>query len=137
MRQGPMPSSRLLPAPAVCIRFVLRLLAIISVWLVVVGLGMGFFFAPRGSEAQPSYYDLIGFGCALAMAGAVAAIVAVGLAGKRRWAVKIALAVGMMAAAAAALAYLALWVTPWTVRSRMDAWAFLRLRRDVPRWGEA
>ena len=40
------------------------------------------------------------------------------------------------AMAGAAIAYLALWVNPGIVRSRMDAWSFLRLRRDVPRWGE-
>jgi hypothetical protein len=132
-----MPSSRLLPVPAVAVRYLARLLAIVAVWSVVVGLGMGIFFAPRGTEAQPAYYDLIGFGCALALAGAAAAIVAVGLAGRWRWSVEIALAVMLMAVAGAALAYLALWVNPWTVRSRMDAWSFLRLRRDLPRWAEA
>ena len=132
-----MSSSRLLPVQAVSSRFLLRLLAIVLVWSVVVGLGTGFFFAPRGTEAQPSYYDLIGFGCSLDLAGVVAAIVAVGLAGKRRWAVEIALAVALTAVAAVTLAYLALWVAPWTVRSRMDAWSFLRLREDVLRWGEA
>ncbi|HZW33871.1 MAG TPA: hypothetical protein VFF52_24325 [Isosphaeraceae bacterium] len=132
-----MSSVRLLRVHLDSIRFLLRLLAIILVWSIVVGLGTAFFFAPRGTEAQPSYFDLIGFGCAIAIAGAAAAIVAVGLAGKRRWAVEIALAVALTAAAAVALAYLALWFAPWTVRSRMDAWSFLRLREDVLHWGEA
>jgi hypothetical protein len=114
-----------------------RLLAILVIWSLVVGLGTGVFFAPRGTEAQPTSNDVMGFGCALALAGAVAAAVAVGLAGKKRWAVEIALVVAMVAATGATLAYLALWVAPMTVRSRMDAWSFLRLRQDVPRWGEA
>jgi hypothetical protein len=114
-----------------------RLLAILVIWFLVAGLGTGFFFAPRGVEAQPVANDLIGFACSLALAGVVASAVAVGLAGRRRWTLEIALAVVLMAAAAAVLAYLALWVFPWTVRSRMDAWSFLGLRRDVPRWGQA
>jgi hypothetical protein len=132
-----MSSSPRLPIPAVSIRSLARLLAILVIWSLVVGLGTGLFFAPRGSETQPTSNDLIGFGCALAIAGAVAAAVAVGLAGKKRWAVEIALVVVLMAAAGAALAYFAFWVAPMTVRSRMDAWSFLRLRQDVPRWGEA
>jgi hypothetical protein len=102
-----------------------------------VGLGAGFFFAPRGSEAQPEYSDLIGFGCAMAIASVVAALVVVGLEGKRKWAVESALAVALLIAVSIPIAYVLLWVEPWTLRNRMDAWSFLRLRRDVPRWGEA
>ncbi len=127
--------SRCFSVESVVIR-VARLLAILSVWSVVVALGMGLFFAPRGSEVQPTYYDLIGFGCAFAIAGAVAASVALTLSGKRKWAVELALAVVMPTAATAVLAALALWVAPMTVRSRMDAWSFLRLQEDVLEWGE-
>jgi hypothetical protein len=118
-------------------RFLARLLAILSIWSVVVGLGTGLFFAPRGSEAQPTDHDLIGFGCSMAIASVVAAMVAVGMVGKRRWAVEIALAVALLIVVSVPIAYVLLWVDPWTLRNRMDAWSFLRLRRDVPRWGEA
>jgi hypothetical protein len=127
----------MIPAPAVSLRFLARLLAILLIWSVVVGLGTGLFFAPRGWEAQPSYDDLIGFGSSLAIASVVAAIVVVGLAGKRRWAVEIALAVALLIAVAVPLGSILLWVDPWTLRNRMDAWSFLRLRQDVPRWVEA
>jgi len=129
-------SSRSLSLESAVIR-VARLLAILSAWSVVVVLGLGYFFAPRGSEAQPTYYDLIGFGCAFAIAGTVAASVALALGGKRKWAVELALAVALTMAATAVLARLALWEAPWTIRSRMDTWSFLRLREDVLRWGEA
>ena len=115
---------------------VARLLAILSIWSVVVALGMGYFFAPRGVEAQPTYYDLIGFGCAFAIAGTVAASVALAPGGKRKWGVEIVLAVALTMAATAVLAALALWVAPGPIRSRMDLWAFLRLRDDVLSWGE-
>jgi hypothetical protein len=115
---------------------VARLLAILSVWSVVVALAMGYFFSPRGVEVQPAYYDLIGFGCAFAIAGTVATSVALALGGKRKWAVELALAVVLAISVAVVLAALALWVAPMTVRSRMDTWSFLRLREDVLRWGE-
>ena len=82
---------------------------------------------------RPTLGDLFGFGCAFTIAGAVAASVVLVLGGKRRWAVEIALAVGLTIATTAVLAYLALWAAPWTVRSRMDAWSFLRLQRGRPR----
>jgi hypothetical protein len=128
--------SRGLSVESVAIR-VTRLLAILAVWSIVVALGMGYFFSPIGVEARPSYNDLVGFGCAFAIAGAVAASVALALGGKRKWAVEIALAVALTMVATAVLAALALWVAPMTVRSRMDAWSFLRLQQDVLRWGEA
>ncbi len=129
-------SSRCLSVESIAIH-VARLLAILSVWSVVVALGMGYFFSPVGVETQPSYNDLIGFGCAFAITGAVAASVAMALGGKRKWAVELALAVVLTIVSTAVLAVLALWVAPMTVRSRMDAWSFLRLQQDALHWGEA
>jgi hypothetical protein len=128
--------SRSLSVETVTIR-VARLLAIISVWSVVMALGMSYFFSPIGAVAEPTFGDLIGFGYAFTVTGAVTASVALVLGGKRWWAVEIALAVGLMMATTAVLAYLALWAAPWTVRSRMDAWSFLRLRENVLNCGEA
>src|SRR5215472_11879307 len=116
-----MSGSRSLSIESVAIR-VARLLAIISAWSVAMALGMGYFFSPIGAVPQPTAGDLIGFGYAFTIAGAVAAAVALVREGKRSWAVEIALAVALMMATTAVLAYLALWAAPWTVRSRMDAW---------------
>lgn len=116
---------------------VARLLAIISAWSVVLAPAMGFFFSPIGAVEQPSSFELLDFACAFTIAGAAAAAVALALAGKRWWAVEIALALGLAIAMTAVLAYLALWAAPWTVRSRMDAWSFLRLQDDVRLCGQA
>src|SRR4051794_24715732 len=110
-----------------------RLLAIITAWSVAVALVMVYYFSPIGAVSVPDFSDLIEFGCAFTITGAAAAAVVLVLGGKGWWAVEIALAFGLMMATAAVLAHLALWAAPWTVRSRMDAWSFLRLRQDVPR----
>jgi hypothetical protein len=101
------------------IRSGLELLAILFVWLVVVGSGTACFFAPRGSEAQPTYSDVIGFGCSLAIAGAVATSVAFALGGRTRWAGQVLLAIALATATATALAYLLLWVDPLPLRGHL------------------
>ena len=110
---------------------VARPLLIIAVWCGVLALGMRFFFSPIGAVAEPTFGDLIGFGFGFTITGLVAASVAVAVAGRWQWAVEIALAAGVMMAALAVLAYLALWGAPWTLRSRMDTWSFLRLQQEV------
>lgn len=132
-----MSSAQRIPVVTPRLRRLARMLGIILAWSLAVAFGTACFFAPRGQEAQPTSSDLVGFATPLGLAGAVAAATAVGLAGRRRWAVEIALAVALMAGTTAVLASFALWVAPWSVRSRMDAWSFLRLRQDVLRWGEA
>jgi hypothetical protein len=131
-----MPGSRSPSVESALIR-VARPLAIISVWSVAMSLIMGYFFSPMGAVEQPAFHDLIEFGCAFTITGAVAGSVALVLAGKKWWALEILMAVGLTMATTAVLAYLALWVAPWTVRSRMDAWSFLRLQQEVLLCGEA
>ena len=79
-----MSGPRSLSVESVAIR-VARPLAIMSVWSVAVALVMGYFFSPIGAVAQPTFFDLIGFGCAFTITGAVAASVALVLGGKE-WA---------------------------------------------------
>ena len=116
---------------------VARPLLIVAVWCGVLALGMSYFFSPIGAVAEPTFGDLIGFGFGFTITGLLAASVALAVAGKRKWAVEIALAVGVTMAMVAVLAYLALWGAPWTLRSRMDAWSFLRLQQEVRYSGEA
>jgi hypothetical protein len=130
-----MPNPRTLPAVWGLLRASARLLAIVAVWLVVVGVATGCFFMPRGSEAQPGFNDLTGFACSAAVAGAVSATVALGIGGKLRWAGQVVLAVSLTVAALAGLAYVSLWVSPWAVRSRINGTSFVQLRQLVPLWG--
>lgn len=116
---------------------VAQLLAIIVVWSAVLALGMGYFFSPIGTVEHPTTNDLVGFGCAFTTAGAAAASLALLLGGKRWWAAEVVWAVVLILATAAMIAYIAFWLDPMTMRSRMDAWSFLRLQGDVLRWGEA
>jgi hypothetical protein len=114
-----------------------RPLLIVAVWCGLLALGMSYFFSPMGAVAEPTFGDLASFAFAFTITGLVAASVALVLAGKKWWALEIALAAALAMAALAAVAYVALWVTPWTVRSRMDTWSFLRLQYDVRHSGEA
>ncbi len=128
--------SRSLSIESIAVR-VARLLAIILGWSALVALAMGYFLSPIGAVQQPTFGDFIGFASAFTITGAVAASVALVLGGKKRWAVEIALALGLTIVTTAVLAYVALWMAPWTVRSRMDAWSFLRLKHDVVNCAEA
>ncbi len=116
---------------------VARPLAIIVAWCSVLALGMRYFFSPFGAVEEPTFSDLVGFGFGFTITGVVAASVALLVAGRRRWAAEIALAAGATMAIVAVLVYLALWGAPWTLRSRMDTWSFLRLQQEVPMSGEA
>jgi hypothetical protein len=120
----------------VLIRTGLRLVAMIGLWLIVVAFGTASFFAPRGSEVQPTGYDLFGFGCTLAIAAAIAGLVALALAGERRLAGEVLLAVALVLAIGAVSAYISLWAQPLVLRSQMDAWSFLRLREGSKLWAE-
>ncbi len=116
---------------------VARPLAIVLLWCVVLAMGMRYFFSPFGAVEEPTFGDLVGFGFGYTITGLVAASVALAVAGKRRWALEITLAAGVMMAIVAVLAYVALWGAPWTLRSRMDAWSFLRLQQEVRLSGAA
>ena len=88
---------------------VARPLAIVLLWCAVLALGMRYFFSPFGAVEEPTFGDLTGFGFGFTITGLVAASVALVVAGKRRWALEIALAAGVMMAALGVLAYVALW----------------------------
>ncbi len=112
-----------------------RSLASFMAWVLVVGLVTGYFFAPMAWEAQLASQQLAGFGLSLGIAGAVAASVVFGLGGKAKWAAEVALSIALPIASFAALTYFVLWVSPMTVRGRVDAWTFLRLRHQAGNWG--
>ena len=90
----------------------LQLIAIAASWLALVALATGIFFAPRGVEAQPTLDDVVGFGCSMAIAEAVAAITAFGIGGRRRWALQLALSVLLVGAIVAVLLLYFLWLNP-------------------------
>jgi hypothetical protein len=115
---------------------VARGLAIVSVWAIALALAATCFFSPNGVGVPASENAIIGFACAFTIAGAAAASVLLAVVGKRRSAAEIALVIEVAMAAVAVLAFLALWVAPWTVRSRMDTWSFLRLRQAVANCGK-
>jgi hypothetical protein len=125
-----MSGSRSYSLESVALR-VVRPLLIVAAWCGFLALGMRYFFSPIGAVAEPTFGDLIGFGFGFTITGLVTASVALVVAGKRRWALEIAVAAGVMMAALAVLAYVALWGAPWTLRSRMDTWSFLRLQQEA------
>jgi hypothetical protein len=131
-----MPSPRRLSLQGLPIRFVARLAAIVTAWLVIVGAGVACFSAQADTGAQPLSFDLIGFGISLAIAGAVAAAVALVVGGEKRTAAEVVLAVSLAILVSAALGFLVLWVAPSILRDHLDAWSFLRLR-DRTRLGSA
>ncbi len=131
-----MPSVQRASAYEFLMRSGLRLLAIVALWLAVVAFGTACFFVPRGSEAQPDWNDLVGFACSLAIAGAVAGSVALAIGGKWRLSGEVLLAVALVSAIVALLAYIFLWAKPAVLRSQMDLWSFLRLQHDSWRWAE-
>src|SRR4051794_870172 len=114
----------------------LRPPAIAAIWLAVVGLASGSFFAPRGAEVQPTIDDVVGFGCSMAFAGAAAATVAFGMGGRRRWAVELMLSVVILSSLAALLLVYFLWFDPTLARRQMNLWSFQRLQHGARSWGE-
>jgi hypothetical protein len=114
----------------------LRPLEIAAVWLALVGLATGCFFAPRGLEVQPTLEDVAAFGCSLGITGAAAAIVAFGIGGRRRWAVELTLAVTILGVIAAALLIYFLWFDPTFARQKMNLWRFQWLQNGARRWAE-
>jgi hypothetical protein len=112
----------------------LRPATIAASWLALVALATGCFFAPRGTEVQPTLNDVVGFGCSMAIAGAAAAIAAFGIGGRRRWAVEMALCVLFVGAIVALLLLYFLWFDPTFARRQMDLWSFVGLQQSAQHW---
>ncbi len=129
----------MVPAPVRRARFMVRYvqpLAIAGTWLALVVVGTGCFFAPRPGEAQPTWGDVLGFGCSMAIAGAAAAITAFAIGGRPRWAIQLSCSVFLLSAVVASLLIYFLWYDPMVLRGRLDRWTFEELQHDAPRWAE-
>jgi hypothetical protein len=131
-----MPGAQRDSVGAVLMRCGRRLAAIAALWLGVGAFGTACFFAPRGSEAQPTGHDLFGFGCTLAIAGAVACAVALTFGGKWWLSGEILLAAALVLVILAVVAYALLWAQPLILRSRMDGSSFVLLREGSKHWAE-
>jgi hypothetical protein len=123
-----------LESMALCVA---RPVLITALWCAVLAIGMRFFFSRYGAVEEPTHGDLVGFGFSFSITGLVAASVALFVAGKRRWALEMALAAAILMAALAVVAYYLLWGDPWTLRSRMDKWSLLRLQQEADYSGKA
>jgi hypothetical protein len=126
-----LPIHQQFPTFLALIRLVLRLLPLLAVWLVVVVIGTGLFFAAKGVDAEYIERDVIAFAPSMAVGSAVAAAVALALGGKRKLAGAVVLAVMLGAILASAAIYTLLYVDSLSLRNQMDAWSFLRLRSDT------
>ncbi len=124
------------------LRALRRAAALALAWLLVAAIGTAS-FAPRGAfndwaalgNALAFGPSAIAFGSSLAIAGAIAAVTSFAIAGRPRWAVEIAAAVGLAMVVLAAVATTCLWLAPGIARGRMGYWEFLDLRRTAFLWG--
>jgi hypothetical protein len=114
----------------------LQPIALTASWLALVALGTCCFFAPRGAEAQPTIDDLVGFAWSMAIAGAVAAVTAFAIGGRRRWAIQLAFSVFVLVACAALLLAYFLWFDISFARQQMDFWSFQRIQHGAQHWAE-
>ena len=111
-----------------------RPLTFATSWVALAALASCCFFAPQGTEAQPTINDVVGFGCSMAIAGAAAGAMAFGIGGRRRWAIELMLCVAVLSSAAALLLVYFLWLNPSVVRGHMDLWSFQRLQHGGRDW---
>jgi hypothetical protein len=114
----------------------MRPLTFAASWVTLVALASCCFFAPRGTEAQPTIDDVVGFGCSMAISGAAAAAMAFGIGGRRRWAAELMLCVAVLSSSAALLLVYALWFDPTFARGNMDLWSFQRLQHGGREWAK-
>jgi hypothetical protein len=112
----------------------LRLPALTAIWLAFVALAAGCFFAPRGAEAQPVIDDVIGFSCSLAISGAVSAIAAFAIGGRRRWAVELSIGAMVVGALIGLLLAYLLWIDPTFSRRYMSLSDYHRFQARARRW---
>jgi hypothetical protein len=125
-----------IPSPPSPTATYLRPPAIAATWLGLVTFATGCFFAPRGAEAQPETDDVVGFGCSLAFAAAAAAIVALAIGGRRRWAIELAIGVAAVGGIVALLLIYFLWIDPTLARRHMNLWGLQRLQWSTRHWPE-
>ncbi len=109
-------------------------MAITGTWLALVVIGTGCFFAPRAGEAQPTWGDVLGFGCSMAIASAAAAVTACAIGGRASWAVQLSCCVFLLSAVVALLLLYFLWYDPMVLRRRLDLWTFQDLQYGARRW---
>jgi hypothetical protein len=114
----------------------LRPLTFAASWIALVALASCCFFAPRGTEAQPTIDDVVGFGCSMAISGAAAAAMAFGIGGRRRWAVELMLCVAVLSSSAAFLLVYLLWFDPTFARGHLDLWSFQALQHGGRGWAK-
>ncbi len=113
-----------------------RPLELAAVWLALVCLATGCFFASREVEAEYPLELEAAFGASLGITGAAAATVAFAIGGRRRWAVELTLVVTLLGVIAAALLIYFLWLDPTFARQGMNPWSFEWLQntvRDMPK----
>jgi hypothetical protein len=117
-----------------------RVAAIALSWLLTAGIGTACFFPPwatfplGASDDWAPLDNALVFASSAAIVGAVAAVVALAVAGERKRALEVALAVSLAIALLAAVACTCLWLAPGIARGRMGFWEFERLRGTLLRW---
>jgi MFS family permease len=122
------------------IRLASRSAAVLLVSVLVVGIGTACFFPPGGSfpprtsEDWDAFNNAIVFASSTAIAGAVATAFALAIAGKRKWALEVTIAVSLPVALLGVVVYTCFWRYPWLARSRMGQWEFVRLQNTSLRW---
>lgn len=125
------------------IRVVGRSVAIALIWLLVVGFGTAVFFPPgaplppRASEDWDSFNNALVFASSTAITSALATAFTFAIAGKRKWALEVVIAVTFTVAVLTTFAYTGLWLAPSLARSRLGYWEFVRLQDTTLRWSTA
>lgn len=92
------------------VRFFARSPAIVSSWLIAVGFfGIAYLM---GGKRRPSTFEILDFTGAFAVASALAAVIALVVVGRRRWAVEVALPILILITAPIVASYVLLWLVP-------------------------
>ena len=114
------------------LRWLARPLAIVSIWLIAVGF-FGTAYIVGTGKRLPSSREVSVFISAFAVSATIAAVMALFLGGKKRWAVEAALSIAVLIAAPIGAAYAALWLTPafGQYLLGMKPRGFLSYRRDI------
>jgi hypothetical protein len=106
-----------------------RSAAIAAAWVMAVGIGVAGFSA----GSQPRFGEVVTFGFEFAIACVFAAVVALAVGGRRRWAMEASLAIAAWMILAAVVVVSLLWLVPWTTWrfTGMGSQEFLLYRRMV------
>ena len=105
-----------------------------AAWLIVTGLTTGFFFAPRGMEAQPTLDDVFGFACSFAITGGITLSMGLGIGGRLRWAFEAAIALLVMTTTLVVLFDHFLFRDPSFARAHIGFWELQRIQSHAERW---